>query len=176
MKRKFILALFAIIFIVTFSSFATSVETKVAPADGPAGASAVINPNNAAYTEFKEYDLNDKYEYTLSDGTKIVCPKNLNTIDGMVTTKNHGVHIDYDGNWRFTFEYTGLKQSMTKFYIRARNAAGVMIDLKEVYVYYESEYNERNGKTKTKAITDNYTYKILPGTAEVQVLGILDSY
>ena len=86
------------------------------------------------------------------------------------------MHIGYDGNWRFTFEHTGLKQSITKFYIRARNAAGVMIDLKEVNVYYESEYNERNGKIKNKAITDSYTYKILPGTAEVQVLGILDSY
>lgn len=175
MKKRFLFTyLIGMLMTVSFT-YATAIGVEVITDGGPGvDASTSIN-QNAAVIEYKQYNLDDKFTYTLANGCIIECPKNLNTSDGIVSTKNHRV-VEYDDGNYFHFEYTGLKKKSTKFYIKASNAAGVMIDLKEIYVGYDSEYNVRNGKTTYKAETEYYRYKILPSAVKVQVLGILESY
>ena len=178
MKKRFLFIYFILVLMICSFAHATAIGVEVIPDGGPGVAASAVTNENAAVNEYKQYDLDDKFVYTLNNNCNIECPKNINTNDGMVSTKNHRV-ADYDlyGGYAYLyFDYTGLKKKSTKFYIKASNAAGVMIDLKEIYVGYHSEYNERNGKITYKASTESCRYKILPSAVKVQVLGVLDSY
>lgn len=173
-NRAFLISVIAII--MTFNvAFATAIGVEVIPDGGP-GIGASMGQNDAV-NEFKQYDLNEKFVYVMDSGCKVECPVNLNTAYGLVTTKNcNVVQNSYDGNWYFRFDYTGLKSKTTKFYIKAKNAEGVMIDLKEINVGYHSEYNPRNGKIKYKAESDSCSYKIPSSAILVEVLGVIDNY
>ena len=177
MKKRFLYVFLVEVLMICSLTYATAIGVEIIPDGGPGVAASAITDQNAAVNEYKQYDLEDKFVYTLNNNCIVECPKNINTNDGMVSTKNHRVvDNDYYGYAYLYFDYTGLKKKSTKFYIKASNAAGVMIDLKEVYVGYHSEYNERNGKTTYKASTESCRYKILPSAVKVQVLGVLDSY
>lgn len=175
MIKKVLLVTISFVLSLLSLSFATAIGVEIIPDGGP-GAGAIIGQNDAM-NEFKQYDLNEKFVHVMKNGCRIECPINLNTNDGIVSTKNFNVvESTYDGNWYFRFDYTGLKSKATKFYIKAKNAEGVMIDLKEVYVGYDSEYNPRNGKIKNRAETDSCSYKVPTSAVLVEVLGVLESY
>lgn len=175
MKKSILLISIVAIFMTFNFAFATAIGVEVIPDGGP-GVGATAGQNDAII-EFKQYDLSEKFVYVMDNGCRVECPINVNTNNGMVTTKNCSVvQSSFDGNWYFRFDYTGLKSNTTKFYIKAKNAEGVMIDLKEINVGYDSEYNPRNGKIKNKAQTDSCSYKIPSSAILVEVLGVIDSY
>lgn len=175
MKKSILLICIIAIFMTFNVAFATAIGVEIIPDGGPGvGASA---GQNDAVTEFKQYDLNEKFVYVMDNGCRVECPINVNTSNGMVSTKNYNVtQSTYDGNWYLRFDYTGLKSKTTKFYIKAKNVEGVMIDLKEINVGYHSEYNPRNGKIKYKAESDSCSYKIPSSAILVEVLGVIDNY
>lgn len=174
MKKRFISVYLIGMFMICSMAHATAIGVEVIPDGGPGVAANTAIDQNAAVNEYKEYNMDDKFVYVTYNGCVVECPKNINTNDGMVLTENHRV-TEYSSSYLY-FKYTGLRKKSTKFYIKASNAAGVMIDLKEIYVGFYSEYNERNDKTTYRSATELCSYKIPSSAVKVQVVGILESY
>ena len=177
-SRLSVLLLLTMVF-TSFVSYATPLGVEIIPDGGPGVIGNEVSDPNAATEAFEQYDLNEKYTYTYANGCVVVCPKNISTNHGMVVTRNYQVKEADEVRGTsayFMFTYTGLKKTATEFYIKATNAAGVMIDLKEVYCGYSAKYNSNKGTYKYKAVDSLCEYKIPKSAVKVEVLGVLESY
>lgn len=163
----------------TFATYATAIGVEILPDNGPGVEQSIVGESSAGIIGAKQYNFEEKYIYTCLNGCIVECPINIQTMEGVVTTKNHIVregNVEEGTDTYLIFNYTGLKKTGTKFYIKAKNAEGVMIDLREVLVYNDVDYNPRTQKYKYSEETSYCSFRIPKSAVKVEVLGVLESY
>lgn len=178
MNKKISLALIIAMLSMSFATYSTAVGVEILPDGGP-GVVGTKDIESLAVIGAKEYNLEEKFTYVCENGCVVECPINIQTMQGVVTTKNHSVregNIEDGTDTYLVFYFTGLKRTGTSIYIRAKSAEGVMVGLREVLVYNNVDYNPKTQKYKYKEETSFCSFKIPKSAAKVEVLGVLDSY
>ena len=123
-------------------------------------------------------DQTQVFTWTYSNGVYFECPRNIPTANGLVVTEDYIVKDmtvnTYSGKNTVSFSYTGLRDKSTTFYIIAYDATGAIMNIKNVEVYYDVNYNEKKKKYVYKKQTSEMYYTVPDGAVKVIVKGSVE--
>ena len=156
LKKKLLVASSVFVVLFAFASIAISVDANQSAVIMPTAEAQNITSNG---TISNQINFDEKFTHTFINGCYLECPLNMKGINGTIKIRRCTVFepdITQNYKGRFMFEHSGPNSMNEKFYIRAYDINGIMIDELKLMTDYDQDYNP---------IKKKYIYKVLPTDA-----------